>query len=80
MRLRIGEDLRTVEVDVETLGSFARQKSGAPTGFRPSFGDGSAGGDAEDVVRDVPVSVVREADGFSFVFSGNIDAVSYDGT
>ena len=80
MRLRIGEDLRTVEVDVETLGAFARQKSGAPTGFRPSFGDGSAGGDAEDVVRDVPVSIVRQADGFSFVFYGNIDAVTYDGT
>ena len=80
MRLQMEENSRTVHVDVAELCAFARHKTGAPTGFHASFGDGDAGDGVADVRRDVPVSAVRESGGFSFVFRGAIDAVSFDGT
>ena len=80
MHLTFGENDHTVFLDVGELCAFARRKAGGPTGFHISFGDGHLGEGLSDVRRNVPVSAVRGADGFSFVFRGEIDAVSFDGT
>ena len=81
MRLQIGEDLRTVRADVDVLGGFARRKNSVPAMFRPSFGDGSAGGDAGDKAL-FPVNlVIRGDDPFleGIVFCGRSVALCADG-